>query len=381
MKVDDDEGSDLGELLRRCAAISTVDELSSEHARLQARMPRLSSRDKKRAINNVRKQLNAFLSAHQPSPVRLPTSSAVPRLTTSERWKWWSSIGAPKYVCAPMVLQSELSFRMLVRQHGCTLCYTPMIPVAAYLASDTDGGPNPLTGGPNTQSSWFTTNPLDRPLVAQLGGNDAEALCTVALKLQPFVDAIDLNLGCPQRCAEQGGYGAFLMEDAALVQHLVETLVARLAIPVTVKIRIWADLERTVAFAKMLEDAGAAAVCVHGRRREQRHHEGPADWDAVKAVKAALSIPVISNGSVRRKAEADACLAYTGCDAVMSATALLANPHLFSSAQERSGRDGCGCLVRDGKPTGVGRLRMANEYAPALAICRMHAYYSSICHV
>ena len=282
------------------------------------------------------------------------------RLTFEERWRWWRSIGSPKYVCAPMVLQSELSFRMLVRAHGTTLCYAPMLPVEAFLESGTDGiAEHPLTGGPNTQSSWFTTHAADRPLIAQLGGSDVEKMCAVGRKVQGQVDAVDINLGCPQRCAERGGYGAFLMEDVERVQHLVTTLVARLDVPVTAKIRIWSDLDRTIAFARMLEDAGIAALCVHGRRREQRHHEGPADWDAIRAIKAALRIPVISNGSVRRRAEAEACLAHTGCDAVMSATALLANPHLFSPKQAAGGG---GCLVRDGKPTALGRLRLAEEY-------------------
>ena len=262
-----------------------------------------------------------------PRPVHLPEM----HLTIEERWRWWRSIGAPRYVCAPMVLQSELSFRMLVRAHGTTLCYSPMVPVSAFLASAADGvAEHPLTGGPNTQASWFTTDATDRPLIAQLGGNDAEELCAVGQMLQSHVDAIDINFGCPQRCAEQGGYGAFLMEDAPRVQHIIETLVARLAVPITAKIRIWSDLDRTIDFARMLEAAGVAAVCVHGRRREQRHHEGPADWDTIRAIKQALRIPVISNGSVRRRAEAEACLEYTGCDSVMSATALLANPFLFA---------------------------------------------------
>jgi hypothetical protein len=122
-------------------------------------------------------------------------------------------------------------------------------------------------------------------LIAQLGGSDADQLCAVALRLQPHVDAIDLNLGCPQRCAEQGGYGAFLLDEPERVRRLVETLVARLAVPLTAKIRIHASLERTVAFALMLQEAGVAALCVHGRRREQRHHEGAADWDAIATVK------------------------------------------------------------------------------------------------
>jgi tRNA-dihydrouridine synthase len=88
------------------------------------------------------------------------------KFTPEEAWRWWRSMGSPRSVCAPMVLQSELAFRMLVRQHGCSLCYTPMIPVGAFLACAADGvAEHPLTGGPNTQAVWFTTHSADRPFV------------------------------------------------------------------------------------------------------------------------------------------------------------------------------------------------------------------------
>ena len=168
---------------------------------------------------------------------------------------------------------------------------------------------------------------------SQLGGSDVDELLAAARLVQDRCDGIDLNLGCPQRCAEQGGYGAFLLTRPDHVRQMVETLVAELAVPVTVKIRVLPELADTLAFARMLQDAGAAAVAVHGRRREQRHHEGPADWDTIAAVKEALDIPVIANGNVRTRADAERCLAVTGCDAVMSATALLSNPRLFASPE------------------------------------------------
>eukprot|EP00966_Prymnesium_polylepis_P014720 340295-Prymnesium_polylepis.1 len=254
-------------------------------------------------------------------------------LTVEERWAWWRSIGSPRYVCAPMVLQSELAFRQLVRRHGCSLCYAPMLPAAAFLASpaDSDEPENPQTGGPATKASWFTSHTHDRPLVAQIGGSDQNKVLSTALKVQDRSDAIDLNFGCPQRCAYLGGYGAYLMDDQDRAKLLVETLVDNLRVPVTAKIRIFPKVADTVAWALMLQEAGVAALAVHGRLREQRHHEGCADWAAIAAVKKALSIPVIANGNVRTKADADACLLATGVDAVMSATALLANPRLFAS--------------------------------------------------
>ena len=261
----------------------------------------------------------------------------MPRLTIDQRWRWWrEQLGSPRFVMAPMVLQSELAFRQLARRHGCELCYSPMVPVASFLSSREAGEPeHPETGGPQTREAWVTSSRdgTDRPLLVQLGGSDVDKLLAAARLVQDRCDGIDLNLGCPQRCAEQGGYGAFLLTRPDHVRQMVETLVAELAVPVTVKIRVLPELADTLAFARMLQDAGAAAVAVHGRRREQRHHEGPADWDTIAAIKEALDIPVIANGNVRTRADAERCLAVTGCDAVMSATALLSNPRLFASPE------------------------------------------------
>lgn len=311
--------------------------------------------------------------------------SAHMKLTIEERWHWWRVIlGSPKYVCAPMVLQSELAFRMMVRRHGVGLCYTPMLPVTAFLAAPADGEDceHPLTGGPCTQAAWFTTVPGEGPTLAQIGGSDPQECLAVAKRVQAFVQGVDVNFGCPQRCAEAGGYGAFLLDHPERARAIIETLVQGLDVPVTAKIRILPTLEATLRFAKMLEEAGVAALAVHGRLREARQHEGAADWAAIAAVKAALRIPIISNGNVRKKADADACMLETGCDAVMSATALLHNPRLFASAgggsggrggdarvSDSFGDSGSGCMVRDGRPTALGRRSMALEY---LECCRQY---------
>ena len=131
--------------------------------------------------------------------------------------------------------------------------------------------------------------------------------------------------------------------------------------PVTAKIRLLPELEDTLAFARMLEEAGVAALAVHGRLRTAKH-DGPADWVAIAAVKSALRIPVISNGDVRCKADADACLAQTGVDAVMSASALLSNPRVFAAAHGSASLDG-------GRPTPCMRREMALEY---LECCKRH---------
>ena len=114
----------------------------------------------------------------------------MPFRTVEERLEWWHSIGAPRYVCAPMVLQSELAFRTLVRRHGCTFCYSPMIPVKAFLALPPSGtSADPQTGGPATQAAYFTTlaGTADRPLAVQLGGAEPEEMLAVAQMLQDKV--------------------------------------------------------------------------------------------------------------------------------------------------------------------------------------------------
>lgn len=264
-------------------------------------------------------------------------SQKMRKLTIEERWRYWrETLGSPKYCCAPMVLQSELAFRILVRRHGVTLCYAPMLPVSTFLASPAgEGSGDPCehseTGGPCTQDAWFTTDKTDRPTLAQLGGSEPSEMLAAAKIIEDRVDGVDVNFGCPQRCAQVGGYGSFLMDDPERARIIVETLVAGLRVPVTAKIRILPTTEATIAFARMLEAAGVAALAVHGRTRDMKQHEGAADWSVIAAVKAALSIPIIANGNIRCKADADECMRVTGADGVMSATALLANPRLFSA--------------------------------------------------
>eukprot|EP00933_Yihiella_yeosuensis_P009129 TRINITY_DN114936_c0_g1_i1.p1 TRINITY_DN114936_c0_g1~~TRINITY_DN114936_c0_g1_i1.p1 ORF type:complete len:422 (+),score=85.25 TRINITY_DN114936_c0_g1_i1:59-1267(+) len=234
---------------------------------------------------------------------------------------FWESIGAPKYVCAPMVDQSELAFRMLCRRYGTTLAYTPMLHSRMFSTQ------------PKYRKEQFTTCPEDRPLFAQFCGDDPDTLLSAA-KLLPAgsADAVDLNCGCPQGIARKGHYGAFLLTEKDLLERIVRTLDQNLSVPVTVKIRKvnLENLQDTLNLASTLEAAGASVITLHGRTKEMKgQNTGVCDWDAIAALKRRLSIPVIANGGIQTWDDVERCLQYTGADAVMSSEALLENPSLF----------------------------------------------------
>jgi len=231
-------------------------------------------------------------------------------------------------VLAPMVGASELAFRLLCRRHGAQLCYTPMMHSSRF-ASDAA-----------YRAAELCTAQGDGPLVAHFCGNDGATLLAAARLAERAsnVVAVDLNLGCPQRSAHSGHYGAFLCADAAgreRVLGMVSTLAHGLSVPVFCKIRLLDEGEaETVAFAQALERAGCALLAVHGRLRGSPMHRrsGPADLAQVAAVKSALAIPVLTNGNVRCSGELLAALAATGADGVMSAEGALDDPAIFGRA-------------------------------------------------
>ncbi|KAL6068782.1 tRNA-dihydrouridine(16/17) synthase [NAD(P)(+)]-like protein [Balamuthia mandrillaris] len=225
----------------------------------------------------------------------------------------------PKYIVAPMVEASELPWRMLSRHYQAELCYTPMFhskqfaTVAAYRRIN------------------FSTCPEDRPLIVQFCGNEPAVLLQAALHVQDSCDAVDLNFGCPQNIAKRGNYGAFLLENWPLMEAMVSILHKNLSVPVTCKIRLLPSLEDTIEMAKRLEAAGCQMLCVHGRTKENKGRTAtPADWDAIRTIKEALSIPVVANGSISVFDDIERCLAATGARGVMSAYANLLHPALFT---------------------------------------------------
>ncbi|XP_065874818.1 uncharacterized protein [Euphorbia lathyris] len=245
---------------------------------------------------------------------------ASPTLDMKDRaWAHWTKLGGPKLIVAPMVDSSELPFRMLCRNYGAQAAYTPMLDSHLF-ANDH-----------NYRTHEFSTSKEDRPLLVQFCGNDPDTLLKAAQMVEPFCDYVDINLGCPLRGAKQGNYGAFLMDNLPLIKSLVQKLALNLNIPVSCKIRLFPDIEDTLKYAKMLEQAGCSLLAVHGRTRvEKDFNKFRADWKAIKAVKEAVGIPVLANGNIRHMDDIEMCLKETGVDGVLSADSLLQNPALFS---------------------------------------------------
>lgn len=260
-----------------------------------------------------------------------------------------------RLLLAPMAGVSDEAFRTLCREQGADLTYTEMVSAKGLSYSNE-----------KTRHLLHLAEGEDQVAV-QLFGHEPDVMADqarwVEQEMGETLAYLDINMGCPARKIVSKGDGSALMKTPDLAAAIVRAVSAAVEHPVTVKFRRgWAEGDETcVEFARRMEDAGAAAVAVHGRYALQLYR-GRAEWDAIARVKVAVSIPVVGNGDVKCGADAVALVERTGCDAVMIARAAEGNPWVFAQCKAALAGE-----PEPAKPSVEERIAMARRHARLLA--------------
>lgn len=229
-----------------------------------------------------------------------------------------------KAVLAPLAGITDLPFRLLCKEQGAALVYTEMISAEGLIRRQ------PAT------VDILESRSEEKPIAFQLFGRKPDSMAEAArIICGRGADLIDINMGCPVKKVVRGGSGAALLKDLNEAVAVIKAVVSASSVPVTIKVRAgWSPSTFVAAeLAKAAEDAGVAAIAVHGRYASQGF-SGHADWSTIKAVKDAVSIPVMGNGDVLTGMDAKRMLDETGCDLVMAGRGALGNPWIFREINE-----------------------------------------------